>query len=397
MDGRRGSPSRRVGMVCHSMVEGYEVKLYLVDIDLAVAVEEEEYALVEPAVRFRFPVRKTLFAVCVLESTVYMFGGYNARRRFPRHPKEKYARKFELSDKVFPNGDLQVKEEDLVEIFTMRYAKGIPKAIPTPDGKKFLVFSTRFRVKNSHRAFELYDPLENSWDVLPKLPSSCHYCPFMPVFGFGSESDSESEPESDSEAEAEAEAEADSVSEAEAEELVDLNCPCFIKVTSYSFVDESHFFMETEGGSFALDIRKKEWATLGTVLVPNKDYFVAAKGEYAITRDMVYVIGDGGFLSGIASAIRCDLRLSAFTPPDSNVFWDRSIVPLHPLIQGEGEEEVCNTCVLQLEMNYFENEARILIDVCRTELITLHTEVSKCLRLRTTIPPFIGDFNLISV
>ncbi|KAL8491000.1 hypothetical protein ACS0TY_022856 [Phlomoides rotata] len=168
-------------------------------------------------------------------------------------------------------------------------------------------------------------------------------------------------------------------------------CLCYREVTSYSFIDDSHFFLETTLGSFSLDLEKKEWTCLGTdVFPPAVGYFVTAgKGQCAATSGAAFTLGKYGFENpdlGCGPPL-AESTFAAPNTPDWEPDWEPefpapSIVPLHPTItQAEdGGGDVCNTCVLRVEKdppNQNENGARILMDLCHTGVTTLMSTVSK--------------------
>ncbi|KAL8487523.1 hypothetical protein ACS0TY_023996 [Phlomoides rotata] len=354
-----GAP-RKVGIVYHSMKdvgEDYEVELYLVNIDL-----HSDHNNPAPAVRFIFPSRNSFLAFCVLRSTVYIFGGYGHRPPDPEG-QEKYAKRYELPVEV--GTDILVKDEKLQSIPIMTHPKSLPKAVPTPDGQKILVFSEFLSPLESSRTFELFDPQDNEWEDLPVLPWDY---PFFepPAYSYS-------------------------------------------EVRSYSFICERFFFVETNLGSYALDLVRKEWSRLNVPPLPACGYFVMAKDQYAITPGTAYHLFDGGFLAPPLVGVHTvrEFYSVTFAPPSWPQPFDipPSILPLHPIIQGEGEAqdgEVCHTCVLRIETGCNDSgsgyEARLSVEVCHTNLTTLYTRVSKrvsLLRIGLTAPH--SDFSLISV
>ncbi|KAL8524068.1 hypothetical protein ACS0TY_013875 [Phlomoides rotata] len=337
-----GAP-RKVGIVYHSMKDDggdYEVELYLVDID--------HYNNPAPAVRFIFPNRTSFLAFCVLRSTVYIFGGYSYRPKPDPECLEKYAKRFELPVEV--GTDILVKDEKLESIPIMTH----PKAVPTPDGQKILVFSELHSPLESSRTFELFDPQDNEWEDLPVLPLD--YPGFEPPTYFYSE------------------------------------------VRSYSFICERLFFVETDLGSYALDLVHKEWSRLYVPPLPARGYFVMAKDRYAITPGTAYHLFDGGFLAPPLVGVFYIREFYSVTFGPQQFDIPPSILPLHPIIQ---DGEVCHTCVLRIDTGCNDSgsvcEARLSVQVCHTNLTTLYTRVSKRVNLRIGLTAPISDFSLISV
>ncbi|KAL8544796.1 hypothetical protein ACS0TY_005134 [Phlomoides rotata] len=378
-----GAPEK-VGILYHSIKEDedegdYEVNLYMVDISLL-----HSYYYTPPAVRFIFPGRTTGHAFCVLRSTLYIFGGYDLRRPCPPESEKKYAKRFVLPGDIDNDILVNVKKDGTVldSIPIMRHLKSFPQAVPTPDGRKILVFSSLLSPLESVRTFELFDPQKNEWEDLPVLPwnyDSLEQPPFtdqknewedLPVLPWNYDS---------------------------------LEQPPFTEVQSYSFIGECHFFVETELGSYALDLVKREWSRLYTPRLPACGYFVMAKDRYAITPGTAYHLLDDGFLAQGIFRDR-DFHRVTFAPPSPPQPFHNppSILPLDPIIEGEGEArdgEVCNTCFLRIETacNDSGYEARLLIDVCRTELACLRTNVYECGSFRIGLTSSLSEFSLISV
>ncbi|KAL8495200.1 hypothetical protein ACS0TY_019385 [Phlomoides rotata] len=266
----------------------------------------------------------------------------------------------------------------------MNQCKINPIALPTPDGEKFLVFSRRFVPKDSGGAFELLDTNDDSWTQLPPLPclESCTKS---------------------------------------AESRCYCNMDVIAKAKAYSFIGDSQFLLQIQCGVFVgvfvLDLNKREWHTLGIrKVVPDdhKGYFETVKGRYTLIPRRgpkkprgddddhglpalwAYDFGEDGIFG--KDAIDDEFRgknelgffdqLSIFPRPCNGRYLEFltafSILPLRPIEQEDG---VCTSrvvqvdWVMQVDVEEPWNKARILVNVCRTDLATIETSVSNCVGL----------------
>lgn len=114
----------------------------------------------------------------------------------PGEGEERFAGKFEMTPEILAGSDYYMEKQNLVRIKPMHQTKICPIALPIPDGKSILLFSSKFNWKAVEEegvygdSFELYNVGEDSWEALPLLPSrrphDVHY--IIEAYGFQSDS-----------------------------------------------------------------------------------------------------------------------------------------------------------------------------------------------------------------
>ncbi|KAL6583826.1 hypothetical protein OROMI_003115 [Orobanche minor] len=300
----------------------------------------------KPAVRIKFPpVIFDVITHCIVNSTVYIFGGYNSYTLTPcLEKKKKSAYKHVLSpeDLVSAAAVVKVLEgEQLTSIPDMTHGKGFP------DGKKILVFSRCFIFKESFEAFELLNVDDDSWETLPGLP--CINC---------------------------------SLSADSNTRRTWCNCTSdgFVHVRAFSFIGKGKsavFSLQTDDGAFSLDLGSNEWISLDVLLVAPTDdetnygYLGTFKGRYVIMpgpkpvyKDdgtpvsgsdptlRVYDFGDNGLFYPIREDAPHEpadvIQLSHFDPPRDSLWLE----PLNPIVfplRPQDEETACCFVVQQLK------------------------------------------------
>ncbi|KAL8495184.1 hypothetical protein ACS0TY_019374 [Phlomoides rotata] len=379
----------KFGMIKETLlVEGFvfDFQIYMVDVVAGGGVIVDEYQPIEPTAQFQFRPKGSLPAICGVKSTVYVFEGSKNFLRYPHSavaptPEEKSAYKF-----VFSSGD----DELLRDIPPMNQFKSDPIALPTPDGEIFLVFSGRFVLKDSGAAFELLDTNDDSWTQLPPLPCI------------------------------------DSCTKSAAEHCCHCNSNSIAEANAYSFIGDSQFLLQIQRGVFVLDLNKRKWATLNKSkwatfgakeVVPDdhQGYFETVKGRYVLIprRKPPRYDGDDDDYDdiGLAAVWAYDFGEDVFLSKDArfhefrreNEHWcELSIFPRphYPDYQRwrarsffsilrsiEQEDGACTSRVVQIDVvekiNSKElwHKARILVNVCRTDLATIETSVSNSVGL----------------
>ncbi|KAK6138416.1 hypothetical protein DH2020_027826 [Rehmannia glutinosa] len=186
-------PPGKVAVICNCVtMEGYFYYIVIIDLNSKTHdFVDDEFISAAPTVGIKRG-RYDTNGFCILGSTFYMIE--SAGKMMVPPPKSVYT--IDLSsylhddDDVVTKPDLKILEKsELGKTPDMLHPKSKPFGIPTPDGKKMLVFSSIIRHEYGAEivgvgAFELYDPENKTWKQLPGIHSENSYGTYFWIAAF---------------------------------------------------------------------------------------------------------------------------------------------------------------------------------------------------------------------